>query len=54
MDSMRVVEGRSQGKGNTIDVAKGHTELVVPFIQDFVASTVVIWFDQTLIVTFWN
>ena len=32
MDSMRVVEGRSQGKCNTIGVAKGHTKLVVPFI----------------------
>ena len=51
---MREAEDRSQGMGNTIDVAKGHTELVVPFIQDFKASALVIWFDQTLIVTFWN
>ena len=32
MDSMRELEGRSQGKGNTIVGAKLHTRLVVPFI----------------------
>ena len=53
MDNMREVEGRSQGKGNTTVVTKRHTRLVVPFLQDFVASTVVIWFDQTLIVSFY-
>ena len=45
MDNMRWVEGRNQGKGNTTVVEKHHTRLVVPFLLDLVASTVVIWFD---------